>query len=84
MFGTTTDEDLKAQTDLLERAFRSPLNGAVLRELGRLRRNKVSGEAQFKSLVDIYHQHGLRDRTQIGQSSDVPSLQKVICSEVLL
>ncbi|OIO91279.1 MAG: hypothetical protein AUJ92_16810 [Armatimonadetes bacterium CG2_30_59_28] len=83
-FGNTDDEELKAQINLLERAFRGPTTQAVGRELNLLRRNVVAGEALQKSLIHLYHQHNLRDwidrrRLQLEERS-VP---KVVCNEAL-
>lgn len=61
-FGTVEDEEAKADINLLERAFRlTGLTRAVRDELNKLRRNNMTGQNLFKSVVRIYQQHNLRD-----------------------
>ncbi len=45
LFGATTDEDEKAQINILEKAFRGPMLPALNRELNLLRRNVLAAEA---------------------------------------
>ena len=84
-FGTVEDEETKADINLLERAFRlTGLTRAVRDELNKLRRNNMTGQSLFKSLVRIYQQHNLRDwldRPRSGTEAPVP---KIVCSEALL
>lgn len=85
LFGATTDEDVKAQINILERAFRRSVTTAVNRELNLLRRNSVTGDSLRKSLIRIYDQHNLREWTDRQDASktelDVP---RIICSKALL
>ena len=84
-YGTLEDEDLKADINILERAFRaSALTSAVKKELNQLRRNNATGQNLFKSLSRLYNQHNLRewiDRPREDREVNVP---RVICSEALL
>lgn len=83
-FGAVEDEELKADINLLERAFRlAGLTRAIRDELNKLRRNNVVGQNLFKSLVRLYQQHNLRewlDRPRSGSSLLIP---KIVCSESL-
>ena len=85
VFGKTEDDDLKAQLNILEKAFRLPVTVAVNRELNLLRRSGIMGEHLIKTLTQIYHQHNLRDqidRRDIGIGEI--AVPKIICSESLL
>jgi superfamily II DNA/RNA helicase len=85
LFRASEDEDQKGQITLLEKAFRSPLTKALLRELNLLRKNGVAGEALFKNLVRLYNQHNLRDwldrRSGQSQEDEYP---RIVCSEALV
>ncbi|MBW2146070.1 MAG: helicase [Deltaproteobacteria bacterium] len=85
LFETTSDEDVKAQINLLEKAFRGPVTTAVNRELNLLRRSGVSGDSLFKTVVRIYHQHNMREWLdhKIIQAEDHP-IPKIVCSELML
>jgi len=85
LFGRTEDEDMKAQINVLERAFRAAnLTSAVKKELNFIRRNNMVGENLMKALVRLYQQHNIRDwvdRQRIEQEKPVP---RIICSEALM
>jgi len=84
LFGTTTDEDMKAQINILEKAFRGTITTAVNRELNLLRRNGVTGEALIKTLGRLYHQHNMKewlDRRSL--SLEDQAIPRIICSEGL-
>lgn len=84
IFGTTTDEDEKAQINVLEKAFRGTVTGAVNRELNQFRRNAVIGHALLKSLAKLYTQHDMKnwmDRRSL-QLEETP-IPRIICSEAL-
>jgi hypothetical protein len=85
LFSSTTDEDLKAQLNILERAFRSSIAPAINRELNFLRRNGVTREELFRSLINIYHEHNMKERLDNRnlQTEDKP-IPKIVCSESLL
>jgi hypothetical protein len=84
-FDRATDDDLRGQISILERAFRQPLSPAVNRELNLLRRNGVSGDALLQNLSRIYDQHNMREwldrRVAAAVEDDVP---RIICSEGLV
>ena len=84
-FTTLDDEDIKADINLLERAFRlAGLTRAIKDELNKLRRNNVTGQNLFKTLVRVYQQHNLRERLdQRRNEAEVP-LPRIVCSEALL
>jgi superfamily II DNA/RNA helicase len=85
LFGRTEDEDIKAQINVLEKAFRAQnLTSAVKKELNIVRRNNMVGEQLLKGLVRIYQQHNVRDwvdRQRIDQEKPIP---RIICSEALV
>lgn len=57
----TADEDVIAQVNILEKAFRGTITMAVNCELNLLRRNGVAGQELFKTLIRIYQQHNMRE-----------------------
>ena len=85
LFGVTSDEDEKAQINILEKAFRGSVTDAVKRELNRIRRNGIAGLPLLKALGELYLQHRMRDwmdrRTLHLEDQAVP---KIVCSEALL
>ncbi len=85
LFDLTTDEEVKAQINMLEKAFRGPVTTAVNRELNLLRRNEVTGQALVQSLAHLYHQHNMREwlDRRILQLQEHP-IPKVVCSEALV
>lgn len=83
LFGITTDEDLKAQINVLEKAFRGRVTKAINRELNLLRRNGVTGEGLLKALANLFTQHNMRswiDRQGFSSTHPTP---KIVCSEAL-
>ena len=86
LFAETSDEDLQAQINLLESAFRGPITDALNRELNLLRRNGVTGNALLRNLSQLYRQHNMKEwnsRQQIAeyQNEDLP---KIVCSAALV
>ncbi len=85
LFGLTDDEDMKAQINILEKAYRGPLTAAINRELNIIRRNGVTGQDLFKTLVRVYHQHNMRDwlnhRNIQAEDHQIP---RIVCSEGLI
>ncbi len=85
LFGATTDEDEKAQVNILEKAFRGPILPTLNRELNLLRRNGVTGPELLKALVRLYYQHNMRDwvdrRSLQLEDQQIP---KIVCSEALV
>jgi flagellar motility protein MotE (MotC chaperone) len=85
-FRTAEDEELKAQINILEKAFRSTrLSHAIKRELNLLRKNTVIGPNLMKELVRIYQQHNMREAVErpVLRSEDRP-VPQIICSEALV
>jgi len=85
LFEATQDEDVKAQVNILEKAFRGSITTAINRELNLLRRNGVSSQNLLKALARIYHQHNMRewlDRRSL-QLEEHP-IPKIVCSEGLM
>ena len=67
-----SDEDLKAQINLLESAFRGAITDALNRELNPLRRNGVTGAPLLRNLSQLYRQHNMREWNTRQQVSTVP------------
>ncbi|MBN2562804.1 MAG: helicase [Phycisphaerae bacterium] len=85
LFEVTQDEDIKQNINVLEKVFRGPLTGAVKRELNQLRRSSVVGESLLKRLMDIYHQHNLKDAS-VRRSLEMENraVPRIICSEAFV
>ena len=86
LFAEASDEDLQAQINLLEGAFRGPITDALNRELNLLRRNGVTGNALLRNLSQLYRQHNMKEwnsRQQIAeyQNEDLP---RIVCSAALV
>ncbi len=86
IFRNAPDEDISAQADTLEKAFRGTITNAVNQELNLLRRNGVTGNALLQNLIDLYHQHNMgewesRQRDAQLENESVP---KIICSAALV
>jgi hypothetical protein len=85
LFGNTDDEETKERINLLERAFRAPLTGALKRELNLLRRNGLTGEELVRKLGELYLQHNLRDRMdRRGWEGEEELVPRIVCSEGLV
>jgi superfamily II DNA or RNA helicase len=84
LFNATEDEDIKAQINILEAAFRGTMTRALAQELNRLRRNGITGQSLLKSLGELYYQHNMRDWTDRRglQMEEQPS-PVIVCSEGL-
>ena len=82
LFDASLDDEVKGQINIIEKAYRGGLTGAVKKELNLLRRNGVMGEALLRNLVQIYNQHSLKDvagrRPLDVAFTPVP---RIICSE---
>lgn len=59
LFGVTTDEEIKAQINVLEKAFRGRVTKALNKELNLLRRNGVTGGSLLTTLANLFHQHNM-------------------------
>jgi superfamily II DNA/RNA helicase len=85
LFEATTEEEIKGNINVLEKAFRSALTGAVKRELNQLRRNGVTGDTLYKNLIRIYDQHNLKDVTARRSLELKESLiARIVCSEAFV
>jgi hypothetical protein len=85
LFEATTEDEIKGNINILEKAFRGVLTGAVKRELNQLRRNAVPGEGFYKNLIRIYDQHTLKDvidrRSLEFENKLIP---RIVCSQALV
>jgi hypothetical protein len=84
IFSETGDEDIKGQINILERAFRGSVSGAVKKELNLLRRNKIIGDDLLNHLVRIYRQHNMKDWPDRRVFQEEDRIPRVICSEGLV
>jgi hypothetical protein len=66
--------------NVLEKAFRSPLTAALKKELNVIRRNGMMGDPLLRRLVDLYHQHHLREWTERRGWEAEEMVPKVVCS----
>lgn len=84
-FEASRDEDMRAQLNILEKAYRGVITIAINRELNLLRRNGVSGAELINALTRIYHQHNMRDIVdRRGLQLEEQPIPKIICSEALV
>ena len=83
-FKSITDEEVKGQVNILEKAFRSSMIQVINRELNILRRNGFIGQELFNKLVQIYRQHNMHEWLN---NNSLPTLSEpiamIICSEAL-
>lgn len=84
-FGAVEDEDVKAQINVLERAFRGPVTSALNKELNIVRHNSISGQKLFEALARLYHQHNMREwlDRRGAQLGDKP-VSRIVCGEGLV
>ncbi len=83
-FSETDDEDVRAQINLIERAYRGRITGALNRQLNGLRRDGLRGHALFHALTHLYGQHNLGALpTQQSHAEEQP-IPQVMCSEALV
>ena len=79
------DDERRASVGILERGFRSSsVTSAAKKELVGLRRNTVVGDNLYRSLVTIYNQHNLRERTSQGTRMVDSQVPRIVCSEALV
>lgn len=83
LFGVTSDEDIKTQINLLEKAFRGRVSKAINKELNLLRRNGVTGEGLLRTLANLFSQHNMGSWMDRQGSSLAHPIPKIVCSEAL-
>jgi superfamily II DNA or RNA helicase len=84
LFNSIEDEDIKAQINILETAFRGTMTRALAQELNRLRRNGITGQALVKNLGELYYQHNMRDWIdRRGFQTEEQPTPVIVCSEGL-
>jgi HKD family nuclease/superfamily II DNA or RNA helicase len=85
LFEATTEEEIKGNINILEKALRRALTGAVKRELNQLRRNAGTGETLYKNLIRIYDQHNLKDvMARRSLKMEDKLIPRIICSEAFV
>lgn len=82
-FKSITDEEVKGQVNILEKAFRGSITQAINRELNILRRNGLIGQQLFNQLVQIYRQHNMHEWLNNNFSTLSQPIPIIICSEAL-
>ena len=81
---STELEDLKSQTKMFENVFLKVQRPAVLAELKKLRKNKVTDRALIDRLTEIWYRHSLHEISMSKEGEDgVPPIPKIICGELL-
>ena len=84
LFNAIEDEDIKAQINILEAAFRGAMTRALAQELNRIRRNGISGQPLLQKLGELYYQHNMRDWIgRRGLQAEGQPVPVIICSEGL-
>lgn len=83
LFGVTTDEDIKAQINVLKKTFHGRVTKALNKELNLLRRNGVTSEGLLKTLANLFAQHNMRYWIDRQSSSIGHPIPKIVCSEAL-
>lgn len=82
VYNETDNEDLKSQVELFENIFKKVKRIAVIEELNRIRRNKMSGMALIKKLSEVFTRHSLYEVLHLqNRMVEKPPVPKVICSE---
>ena len=84
IYNETDNEDLKSQIELFENIFKKVSRIAVIEELNRIKRNKMTGMALIKKLSEIFTRHNLYEVLHIqNRLKEKPPVPKVICSELM-
>jgi len=84
IYNGTDNEDLKSQIELFENIFKKVRRIAVIEELNRIKRNKMTGIALIKKLSEIFTRHNLYEILHIqSRMIEKPPVPKVICSELI-
>ncbi|MEQ8999390.1 MAG: hypothetical protein RID53_23070 [Coleofasciculus sp. B1-GNL1-01] len=83
-FETINDEDIKAQINLLEKAFREPVTTGLKRELNRLKRNSITGNELFIKLKQLYAQYDRHEWLNRRQKDEDYLVPIIVCSEALV
>ncbi len=78
---SSTSKDTESISHL-DRAFRLPLTEVIKREINRLHRRKITGDALLTELTILYHRYNMADLEKLRHHSDEQSGSsvKVICS----
>jgi len=78
------EDEMRGQINLLEQAFRQPLNDAIRRDLNRLRRDHLTGAHLVDALKRIYTRHGIARWLASARDAAVGTIPKVVTSEALV
>lgn len=84
LFESESDDDRKAQINILEAAFRRSVTAAISRQLNLIRRNGITGHELLQALSDLYHQHGMKDWLEHNKHGIAEQqIPTIVCSEWL-
>jgi superfamily II DNA/RNA helicase len=78
------EDEMRGQINLLEQAFRQPLNDAIRRELNRVRRDHLVGRPLVDALKRIWQRHNLSRWLEAARGNVVGAIPKVVTSEALV
>ena len=82
-YAFTTDEDLKAQINLLEQTFRRSLTRTLASEINAIKRADLTGLPMVQELAQLFTRYNLdQQRSQI-QHEDEAAWPYIVCSEML-
>jgi len=86
IFTTTDDDDVKERVNLFNEAFRRSINPAINKELNRIRKNSLTGDALMVALRDVYLQHNMKEwnDNQSRKETEQSEYPRIVCSEALL
>ena len=86
LYTISDDADIRAQINILEKAFKNPLTTAIKRQINVLRRNGITGTNLLRSVTDIYHEYGMKDYEHLQNNhheAEAENYPRIICSEAL-
>lgn len=84
VYNETENEDLKSQIELFVNVFKKVRRIAVVEELNRIKRNRMTGMALIKKLSEIFTRHNLYEILHMqSRIIDKPPVPKVVCSEMM-
>jgi superfamily II DNA or RNA helicase len=83
IFSQTDDNDLQAQINVLEAAFRQPLTKALRTELNAIKRAELRGQALIQELSHLYQRYTLDQQRRQDRQTDEEAAPRIVCSEML-
>lgn len=83
-YGLVSDEDLKAQINLMEQTFRRSLTRTLASELNAIKRAELTGMPLLQELTQLYTRYNLDQQRAQTQREDDAALPYIVCSELLV